>query len=721
MQKEIFAIGFRLAYGRNQLNRLRQVILPTSAFLSVILLLLVAALYQTRNNQEKREQGRVPVLATSPTSSDLLYLPRTDTWQGKQYLNIWVAPSSELAPVLPPGLTELPKAGEAFVSPGLARLLESEPQLQRKYPQWRVIQNQGVKTSDELLAYLRLEDSNVAAYRVSRFGFPVQGEPRLAIEEESLPSSTEVIVGGVFLLLVPAIVLLAIAISIGAEKRSHRVSILQWLGAPRGAICMLLVGEGLALAAPATLLGALAWSVLSSRVSHVPIATGDPLQGDLVLPVPVVMIAAVLVLVAICLVACIPELLGSERRVVGTRPRPTKPTLSPLRASPLVLSLVLFTIRPWSAPHVAEALLIGASVSLLIGLPLSLPAIVRTAGVYLSSMHGALGLLAGAKLAWSPSINSRPFGAIAVLVTLSFAAVGAISAVNHELDPQEVAGFSVVSVLPPTLSNSALQEFKEETIGVGITAVPLKESRTTWTLVGNCEELQAELVALKCVQGPNGKTLSEGDKEVLYRSLGIPREVDIELATSIADPSALDEHGAEDSSLQEHSHFVILAFSTQPIIDLEQTVSAAAIHTLPGSSTSRLSHSSLSYPPSWGWVQIGLLLGGSILASAIFGGILDRFLTTRPERVFLMYLGLSERGLRKLEQLLFMIPLIISLIVAEVVGTVMCWMLLTQISPGTPMPWVLLGLFVALSIIATLFATTLSTIASSKSTLLKND
>jgi hypothetical protein len=118
----------------------------------MLLVLAATSLVMMVRREEGRDARRSALLASTPAPTDLWLLGGDDEWRGEQFPVIWIEPVGSTAPVLPPGMAQLPAPGQAVVSPALDRLAQQEPSIAARYPHRFVLGSEGIRSESELFA-----------------------------------------------------------------------------------------------------------------------------------------------------------------------------------------------------------------------------------------------------------------------------------------------------------------------------------------------------------------------------------------------------------------------------------------------------------------------------------------------------------------------------------------------------------------------------------------
>ncbi len=135
-------------------RRWRFVTVPVTAAVFMLLALAATSIVAMAHREADREAQRLVSLATKPSPTDLYLVNGFDVWRDEQYGVAWIEPAGSAPPVLPPGVSRLPEPGEVVVSPMLDRLASQDPDLAARYTNRFVLGTEGVRSGDELFAYV---------------------------------------------------------------------------------------------------------------------------------------------------------------------------------------------------------------------------------------------------------------------------------------------------------------------------------------------------------------------------------------------------------------------------------------------------------------------------------------------------------------------------------------------------------------------------------------
>ncbi|MBM7772256.1 hypothetical protein JOD54_002460 [Actinokineospora baliensis] len=270
---------------------------------------------------------------------------------------------------LPPGVRRLPADGEVVVSPALAALLDSDPQLRERLPGVRVglISPAGLVGADELYFY-RGTSGLTAASAVSGFG---TGRASAAS-----PGQLFGVGLGVVAVLAPLLVFVSCLARLGVAERDRRLATLRLLGASTGQVRVVAAAESFVGALAGLAVGILFFSLGSAHVADFGLGS---VSWGVVVAVGLVVLALAVGAVLVGIKSVLVEPLGVvrggglARRRLGWRLAPVALGLG------LLLPVVLDAVADLA---VVSTLVVAGVLSLLLAIPVLLPLLVeRAAGV----------------------------------------------------------------------------------------------------------------------------------------------------------------------------------------------------------------------------------------------------------------------------------------------------------------------------------------------------
>lgn len=704
----LLRIAAGLAFNAAPEHRWRRLSVFVSAALFLTFLLAASSLFALVLRESERITTRTAVLADKPSESDLLLVERWDGWRDQTIVVNWLQPASGTVPVIvPPGVAELPDAGEVAVSPALDQLAAQHPELSARYPNRSVIGYDGVRSGGELFAYavpqagrsignaneaLRVEQGQVVgqgpAYRIGRFGPPGNAAGYLSLgEPQSVPMGPAL--GGLTAGLgIPAILILAVGAASASETRNRRFAILRALGAGARTVGTLSVLETLLLAIPGLLFALLAWAVAGPRLTRVPFVRYQVVPGDLALPwwaLCVLLAAAVAATAASAWVLSVIR----ERRMGRPRPGLSRTPLLALRALPIIVAIGAFGLGRTIGGYTQADLYLIGFVLAAAGIPALVPIVLRAVGGLLARVRSVSVHLAARSMEWDPVRAARPFIAGAALVFLVLAGAAYVSLSRDIDEPRST----------PTTAGAATVEWQDArpgdlarlqaAFGTGLVvpfsaagehdhgggASPDHEHSGRLLIGATCLDLAAYLPGSQCDPG-SAMALPEAMKPAITSWLeqvmhGPASDFELVEPASVADAGAA------------------LFLDRQPVAQVDERArNAAAMVGLPAPSVRSALSLSTRESPLVPWLIGTLAFAAGALAFACLLAIVDRLLGWSEAHRRLVNIGISRPRLARLTALNFALPYFSVLLVSLAGGLAASAVLLL---PTSSMPTAAIG------------------------------
>lgn len=340
----MISLGLRLSLRGGREAGLRLAFTALGVAVGVALLLFTLSGFNGLKAQDARQgwlltsrHNRIPSV-NERTSDPLWWRLVGDTYGRDPLTRVEVAATGPRAP-LPPGLARLPRAGEYYVSPALARLLASQPAdvLRARFPgrQAGIIGEPGLTSPDALVAVVGRPVAQLKGATGALEVRSVEAAPK----QHHYSDFLRIVLGlGAIGLLVPVLVFVATATRLAAARREERFAALRLVGAtPRQVNVIASVEAGLG-AAAGTLVGFACFSLFRPLVARIPF-TGHPFfTADLSLG----WLAVVGVALGVPLAAVAVSLLALRRvRIspLGVTRRQTPRPPRPWRLAPVIAGL----------------------------------------------------------------------------------------------------------------------------------------------------------------------------------------------------------------------------------------------------------------------------------------------------------------------------------------------------------------------------------------------
>ncbi|QFZ76497.1 FtsX-like permease family protein [Streptomyces fagopyri] len=264
-------LGLKLLLGSGRGNRARFALMVAGGSLGVCCLAIVLAIPGILESQDGRVAARQRVVARDSTGRAIsdgfpLAIDRTDPYGATPLTRVFIARGTrEIEP--PPGLVTLPRDGQVFTSPALHRLLRAEPGLAQRLPgkEAGLIGAKGLARPDELVAYVGVSRSALSDGRpVRRWGIGYVPIPTM---EPATLDTLRFAMAGVVLL--PLTVFLSVCARLSAAERTRRLAALRLLGLSRKGTQRVNAAETVAAATLGAVLGLFQYEVVNQLVCWV--------------------------------------------------------------------------------------------------------------------------------------------------------------------------------------------------------------------------------------------------------------------------------------------------------------------------------------------------------------------------------------------------------------------------------------------------------------------
>jgi hypothetical protein len=372
----------------------------------------------------ERIAGREPVFASNDEAAVARWMIHSDFADSRQFLLFFVTPlRPDAAP--PPGLTRWPEPGEVFLSSALADG-DSGSVLKSRYGRFGgEISAVGLASPTERVGYYRPASDDVFAQREGRTaitGFGVDPvrmtaeRAALTVEDFGKWSTRDLLVLAGLVILLPALVLLVLAVRSDAVVRDRRLAVLNALGAPPTARAWVIVGEAAAPAILGSTIGYLLIVTATFMTFPLPI-TGYVVNGrEAAGALQSAALAAAGVLIMVVALAVVMQ-------VRDAAPRQTRPTTVRTRFRTITLALFPLGLACaiWGAPQARAdggtryspglIVFLCGVVLVLTTLPMILAVVTSKAGDAMARMGRHVGspaaVVGGRWLAKRPSTTAR--------------------------------------------------------------------------------------------------------------------------------------------------------------------------------------------------------------------------------------------------------------------------------------------------------------------------
>lgn len=652
--------------------------MPLTALIATVVMLVAASVIHAVVRENDRGERRAAAIPAGKEQARTAIVDRDDSWHGRQYSVIWLAPLPGRTPALPPGMHTMPAPGEAVLSPRLSELAARDGSLAARYPRRTTLADAGVRSAGELLAYVRpTRGRSIAGDErtlfVRAFGSPRPGEQAWPIGITQSVNTTAAAQAVAALMVIPALLLMLAGVATASTARSHRVAMLRALGAPQATLMTLVVAETVLLAAPAVLAATATWSVISRTLRFIPFTGHRVFAGDLVMDWRMTAAVTLCALIGSAVTAALYAGMWDLRPHARPRPRTEPPDVKPRRLAPLGLAGGLIALSLTSTGELAASLLLAGFVVAIAALPIALPVVLEPVSGLLGRLESVPALLAARRLQWDPLGSTRPFTAYGVLVMLALLVSGYFAVLRPDPAPPSngEAGIVTIRWLDATAGDvSALQARLPDA-----RVVALDEGEDVLRLGISCDALRRSITTLTCAHGAD---LTAGDIAALGSATGLGAQR-VQLGDRVRRASSAMVLGQGSPSA------------------LERQVRTAALALLPAPTVFGTAAFVQRESPLTRWLQAGLILAFALIAIATVVALVDRLLAARSDHVSLTKLGMTPRGLQRLELWQFGGPYAAITTLSFAVGLLMCWAELETGSAPLPLTSVLITLSVALA------------------------
>lgn len=531
----MFKLGLRLSLHGGREVAVRLLLMSISIIIGVTMLLFTVASFhalQTVNSRpcwectsEKtaKTPGNSKPSVNEASSDPLLWSYSEDSFKNKELKRVDVAALGAKSPV-PPGIAQLPRAGEFYASPELARLLRSTPsaELGDRFPgkQVGIIGNAALSDPKELVAF------------VGRTPEEVKALPRAitvrSIEMAPYPASysnfLKFVLGiGAIGLLFPMMILTGTATKLSAARREERFAAMRLVGATSKQIVQLASADALVSAILGAIGGLALYALLRSFVAGIAL-TGAPFFPSQMTPT---LPGFVLILVGVPIAAVVAATL-SLRRVqispLGAARHTTPKAPKAWRILPLLCGFAIFSgVLLYARRHVHEDVGAWVLTTLMLGFFLIMFGLV-IAGGWLTKIatrlvgfrvRNAASLLAVRRLNDNPKAAFRSVSGLVIAIFVGSVFSGLAPALlagrqatqNDWLTNSLVASFydsEVAGLAPPasaTLQQHILKNHDTKILPVyALKNAPTEDFSQTGGMI-SCDALHALTMEVSCPAG----------------------------------------------------------------------------------------------------------------------------------------------------------------------------------------------------------------------------
>lgn len=467
-------------------DRLRCVVVTVAA--AVLTVLAVGALSTWSSSGRINERVATRNFAAASSTDTVAYERTVSYDEAPNGAGILVA-QWRIHPGNPP-LAGIPTDATGwFVSPRLAELISTHPSLRITYSNASTIGADGVGRADELVAFEMLPPGGEPlneAMTSTPFGY--LGD---SAELELLP----IVVVVIGLLGIPGMSLLKAAVGVSSPKRERTAQLLFTLGSPKRSVRRYALLTGIFAALPGALVGAALWTLISPRLTVIPIVGRPVLAGDLAVHPAAALGIALIVSVLAGLVSRVrvQSVRSGDNAQRATRLRLPGPAWGVIGASTCMVAAVASGgIRP-------RLFLIG-TVILIAGLPGTMRAMLHAFGALLARClpHRPIALITGRVLDSDTKRVTQPLIAMMAVITVLPVMMSWVG-VARIVDPVSMGNGAYTFSLTGEDNTAAAADYATQT-GKSVVSVDYSEltGEPSTAVVTNCAALAALFDGATC-------------------------------------------------------------------------------------------------------------------------------------------------------------------------------------------------------------------------------
>jgi len=436
-------LGLQLTLRSGREGLVRLVVTAAAVAVGVALLLGVLAefhAYQANANQPcwSCTQGQ-PVPSALPANGEL-WNNSVDFYQGQTISRLDVAALGPNAPV-PPGITQLPPAGDYYASPALAALLRTVPadQLGARFPGKLIgtIGQAGLSGAGDLAIYIGHTPAQVNAISGTQWVTSISSGPAQAVFS---PFFRIAFLIGVLAVVFPMLVLISTATRLAADRREERFAALRLVGGTPADIRVVATVEAMLSGFLGAVLGTVIFLLVQPALAGAALVGTQYFESDLT---PTVAGYAAM-LVGVPIAAAIAALV-SLRRVqisplgVSRRATPKPPTLWRLIALVIGVGVFVYGLAKTTRDGIGAPAYPGLLLTM-VGLVIAGPWLTaQAARLFGRASSGSSALLATRRLADNPKGAFRAVTGLTLAVFLG-TMVGLIVPALNETEVTPTAG-----------------------------------------------------------------------------------------------------------------------------------------------------------------------------------------------------------------------------------------------------------------------------------------
>ncbi|WP_327675024.1 FtsX-like permease family protein [Kitasatospora sp. NBC_00458] len=440
-----FALRLAVSGGRAAVLRLLTITAAVAIGVGLLLSTLASINAVEKSNDRVLWLNSAAASRTGTADADPLWWRNSvEYYDGEELLRLQVAGTGPTSPV-PPGVPALPKAGEYYASPALAKLIRETPavELGDRFPGTLVgeVGAEALRSPDSLLALVGQSPEELSARPGARQVTSIattlpagcdssQECPGMGVRGDAMTLILSVVAGA---LLFPVLIFIGTATRLSAATREQRYAAMRLVGATPRQITVISTVESVVASAAGTVLGFAVHLLLRPLVATVPFTGRRFFLDDLVLT-PV---QAVAVLLGVPLVAAAAARLALRRVTIsplGVSRRVTPKPPTAWRVVPLLAGLAelgwFVGRRPETTDGQTAAYLTGFLV-IMLGLVIAGPWLTMTAARLVAARTSRPAtLIAVRRLADDPKAGFRSVAGLVLALFVTTATVAIIGTID---------------------------------------------------------------------------------------------------------------------------------------------------------------------------------------------------------------------------------------------------------------------------------------------------
>jgi ABC-type lipoprotein release transport system permease subunit len=538
----VIRLGLRLTLRSGREATVRLVLTALAVALGVAMLLITFSAINGVNSQNARwswlQSRDTPASATPAGVAPLWWHLGADEFHGTLIGRLDVAPTGPHSPALP-GIARLPKPGEIYASPAMARLLTATPtaQLAARYPGKVVgiIATSALPAPDTLIVVIGGTPAEVSAMRDAQHITQIATTPpsscngqqclAVGIDARGIDLVLAVTIAA---LLFPVMIFIGTATRLSAARREQRFAAMRLVGATPRQVAAIAAVESTSAAVVGVALGLVAFLLLRPVLAQIPFTGSKFFESDLTVtsaqlwPVLIGVPVGAAVVARLALRRVVISPLGVSRRVTPKPPRAWR--LLPLVAGLGELTFFVAVGRPPSTPGQIQAFTSGIVITMM-GLVVAGPWLAMVGARLLARRaERPEVLIAGRRMSDNPQAAFRAISGLVLALFVASIAIGMITTIDAYDGPLEqgYASRLLFADLTPYWEGPDASPSAPLPAGLtaqlhavpGVTTVTVVrddgsgDSRFDYTGVVSCHDLAALGSLGQCVPGATTGTIS---------------------------------------------------------------------------------------------------------------------------------------------------------------------------------------------------------------------